>query len=153
MRKLQTPELYAFQGFLSAMEAILAGAKYHVWLGASLFDLEDSQLSINALLQLDRPGYQIPEAAIIESNIDEMNQRIQDCLKLSNPPYPSTNLIEVTEGVLYRMYQRYLSRCIGLSGKDAIILERDESINPDHPEVRWYFDYIIHERLSGRRLN
>ena len=135
------------------MEVILAGAKYRVWLGASLFDLEDSLFSIEALLQLDRPGYLIPEAAIRERNIDEMEQRIRGCLKLANPPYQISNLIEVTQDVLYRLYRDYVSRCIDIYGKNRLILERDESVNPDYPEVRWFFDYIIQDRLSRRCMH
>jgi len=132
------------------MEVILAGAKYHVWLGASLVDLEDSLFSIEALLQLDRPGYLIPEAALIERDIDEMKQRIRDCLKLDNPTYQRSNLIEVTQDVLYRLYCEYVSRCIDIYGENTLILERDESVNPDYPEVRWFFDYIIQDRQSRR---
>jgi hypothetical protein len=125
MRKLQTPELCAFQGFLSAMEVILAGAKYHVWLGASLVDLKDSPFSIEGLLQLDWTGYLIPEAAIIERDIDEM-QRIRDCLKLDNPPYPRSNLIEVTQNVLYRLYCENVKRCIDIYVENTLILEREK---------------------------
>ena len=34
--------------------------------------------------------------------------------------------------------------------ENTLILERDESVNPEYPEVRWFFDCVIQDRQSRR---
>lgn len=153
MRELQTFELQQFRGFLSAMEVLLSASNQSVWLGSNLFDLEDSEFSTNALLELERPGYMIPEAVVIERELEEMDQRIEHCLKLSNPPFAQNESIEKIEDALYQKYKDYVSECIDISHSDTIILERDERLNPDFPIVRWAFDYIIHDRKTRHCLH
>jgi len=42
---------------------------------------------------------------------------------------------------------------IDIYGENTLILERDEMrVNPEYPEVRWFFDYIIHDRQNRRSM-
>ena len=145
IRELRTPEINRFSGYLEALGIFIIGVDYLTWFEVKGFELGRSAFTAESVLRKAYPKSRPEKGQVIERSSEDMIERINKSLKLSDPPYSDSDFRNEIERNLISGYWKHLKAALDYEHAKIIEYGPVQGVDDELWDfIYWGFTFLIY---------